>query len=450
MNLDEGLRSRSLKLILSLVALLVWAAPAQASHPQDAFAETAPDPTEFGPELPRGASFDCVDGMAGPYPCDGVDLKGFVPLPALGSPTGNDVWGWTDKKNDREYAMVGTTINTAFVDVTDAQNPVVVGYMPSEGIPDFVLWRDLKVDGHHAFVVSELTASGMQVFDLHRLRGADGDTPEVFQPDAVYDKISNTHNIEINKRTDYAYAVGTNTCSKNGENGGLHMIDISAPEKPSFAGCARVDEVKKDEPNNYVHDAHCVLYHGPDEDYQGRELCFGSNENTVAIYDVTNKSNPKVISTTTYPEAAYTHQGQLSRNQRFFLFGDELDEQENGQPTTTYVLDARDLDNPSTPKPYFHETASIDHNLYVHKDLVYESNYTAGLRILRYTNASLMKAKPKLREIGFFDVVPGVDIAEFAGTWSNFRFRGSGTVVVSTIENEANGLFVLKPRARPR
>lgn len=84
----------------------------------------------------------------------------------------------------------------------------------------------------------------------------------------------------------------------------------------------------------------------------------------------------------------------------------------------------------------------------MHKDLVYESNYTAGLRILRYTTASLME--PKLREIGFFDVVPGVDVAEFAGTWSNFRFRGSGNVLVSTIENEGNGLFILKPRARPR
>ena len=416
----------------------------------DAFAETAPDPTEFGPELERGASADCTGGMAGPYPCKGVDLKGFVPLPALGSPSGNDVWGWTDLKNDREYAIVGTTVNTAFVDVTNASDPVVVAFMPSEGVPDNVLWRDLKVDGHHAFVVSELTASGVQVFDLHRLRGLDGPTPEVLEPDTVYNKVSNTHNIEINKRSDYAYAVGTNTCGANGENGGLHMIDISKPEKPDFAGCARVNEVKNGEPNNYVHDTHCVNYHGPDEDYTGRELCFGSNENTVAIYDVTNKDNPKVISTSTYPQAQYTHQGVLTRNQRYFVFGDELDEQVNGQPTTTYVLDVRDLDNPPRPKPFFHETASIDHNMFVHKNLVYQSNYAEGLQVLKYSNSSLRQPKDQLRRVGFFDVVPGVDFPEFAGTWSNFRFRYSGTVLVSTIENEGNGLFILKPRARPR
>ncbi len=65
--------SKSLTLILSLVAILVWATSARASHPQDAFAETAPDPTVFGPELARSASFDCEAGMAGPYPCKGVD-----------------------------------------------------------------------------------------------------------------------------------------------------------------------------------------------------------------------------------------------------------------------------------------------------------------------------------------------------------------------------------------
>jgi hypothetical protein len=48
-------------------------------------------------------------------------------------------------------------------------------------------------------------------------------------------------------------------------------------------------------------------------------------------------------------------------------------------------------------------------------------------------------------EVAYFDVIPAVDIAEFAGTWSNYRFPGSGNVVVSTIENAVNGLMVLRP-----
>jgi hypothetical protein len=38
------------------------------------------------------------------------------------------------------------------------------------------------------------------------------------------------------------------------------------------------------------------------------------------------------------------------------------------------------------------------------------------------------------------------DEPEFAGTWSNYRFPGSGITVVGVIENELSGLFVLRPQ----
>lgn len=139
-----------------------------------------------------------------------------------------------------------------------------------------------------------------------------------------------------------------------------------------------------------------------------------------------------------------THQGALTGDQAFFLFGDELDEQEHGVPTTTYILDARDLDAPPVPVSYEHASSTIDHNMYIHGNRTFQSNYMEGLRILEFDTASLEQGQ--LDEIAFFDVLPGADIAEFAGTWSNYRFPGSGNVVVSTVENEVSGLFVLSPR----
>ncbi len=388
----------------------------------------------------------CENGMAGPYPCKNVDLAGAVPLPMLGGATGNDIWGWTDPQTGHEYAIMATSNSTGFVDVTDPQNPTLVGVLPTKGTPDMVLWRDVKVDGNFAFIVSEITGSGMQVFDLTQLRDA-GSGPKVFAEDAWYEEVSNTHNISINEETNFAYLVGTNTCGENEENGGLHMVDIANPLEPKFLGCALVQHKTGDESDNYVHDVECVVYDGPDQDYQGREICFGSNENVVAIYDVTDKANPRVISTTGYPQAAYTHQGSLTEDKRYFLFGDELDEQENGQNTTTYILDVEDLDSPPTPVAFEHDSVSIDHNMYTHDGRVYQSNYAEGLRILDYDNASL--AAGQLSESGYFDVLPAVDYPEFAGTWSNFRFA-SGTVVVSAIENHANGLFVLRPQLPAR
>jgi choice-of-anchor B domain-containing protein len=446
--------------LLTFLLTLGIAAPAAAMHPpsqhdsQRISIEDALMGTSLQAQIPTSQSFDCENGMAGPYPCKNVDLAGYAPMPMLGGAQGNDIWGWKDPETGKEYAIMGTSHSIGFVDVTDPEDPIVVGSLPTRGIPDFVLWRGMKTDGHWLYVVSEITFSGLQVFDLRKLRDANGDPPTVFQDDAFYEgeddegeQLSSTHDIWVNEATHYAYLVGTNTCIEEAgeeeENGGMHMVDVSNPLEPKFAGCARLDTITAGQLNNYVHGVECVIYNGPDTEYVGHEICFASNENVLAIYDVTDKSNPVVLSDTTYPNAAYTHQGSLTEDKRYFIFGDELDEQENGVPTTTYIMDVTDLDNPPTPLPYEHPTAGIDHNMYVQGDRVYQSNYTAGLTILGFDKASL--AKGDLNELAFFDVLPGVDVAEFAGTWGVFRFRDSGTVVMSSIENELNGLFVLRP-----
>jgi choice-of-anchor B domain-containing protein len=391
-------------------------------------------------------AMECEGGSAGPYPCEGVDLESFVPLPLMGVGSGNDIWGWEDPETGREYALMGTATGTGFIDVTDPKDPVVLGNLPTRGTPDFILWRDIKVNNDHAYIVSEISGSGLQVFDLTRLRDADGSgPPQIFTADASYDEFSFAHNIAINEDTDTAYVVGSDTCASSAEHGGLHMVDISEPLEPTFVGCAVIDDPPE---NNYVHDVECVIYEGPDSAYQGREICFGSNEDVVAIYDVTDRDNPELLSQTGYPTAAYTHQGWLTPDQRYFIFGDELDESTGTVPNTaTYILDVTDLDNPPEPKVHLHDTAAIDHNLYIHGNHIYQSNYAAGLRILDYDDDSL--AAGELNEIGFFDVVPHVDVAEFVGTWSNYRFD-SGTTVVSTIENALSGMFVLRAHEQPQ
>ena len=54
------------------------------------------------------------------------------------------------------------------------------------------------------------------------------------------------------------------------------------------------------------------MYRGPDKKYFGRDICYGYNEDTLTIYDVTNKANASIISITSYEGAAYTHQGTFA------------------------------------------------------------------------------------------------------------------------------------------
>jgi hypothetical protein len=534
--------------------------------------------------VPTEGQSPCVNGMsAGTYPCDGVDMLSRLSLADLGLTFGNDIWGWTDPETRRDYALMGGIEGTTIVDITRPRNPDIVGMLPSHSTVGNAFWRDIKVYQNHMYVGSEHSGHGIQVFDLTEVRGVTG-APVTFAETAVYEGVSNSHNIHINEETGFLYIIGatglapgrgpnlltvdepssaagtydmggaafgppfpaggvsgdivlvddgvvgdpggsvtdgcepfdvpdgaialvdrgfctfvtkvanaqaagasgvivannvagppflmggsdpsitipsgmislddgntikeglpaTGTVSPNPNvdpcsNGGLHMVDISSPASPTFAGCFA--------DHGYIHDTQCVVYQGPDGDHRGSEICFNSNATAVdpaathalSIVDVSDKSNPVALSRTLYPNPGYSHQGWLTPDERFFLHGDELDETTHGIGTTTRVFDVRDLDGPVLANTFENETTSIDHNMYTEGRASYHSNYTSGLRI--YDNRNL----PELTEERFFDLYPENDNASFeGGTWSNYPYFAQNRIVaVSSIDR---GLFILRPR----
>ncbi len=388
-----------------------------------------------------GEEVPCAEGEASVFGCSDVDLVSFVPVEDLGGGRGvrvNDVWGWSDTVNGRDYAIVGRMDGTSFVDVTDPVNPVVVGNLPKPESVHGSSWRDMKVYKDHVFVVADGVADhGMQIFDLTRLRDFDG-TMLTFDPDAHYDLLHSVHNIVINEETGFAYAVGSsgggNTCG-----GGLHMINIGDPQNPTFAGCFAHENTGR-RGTGYSHDAQCVVYQGPDEEHAGQEICFGSNETALSISDVSDKDNPIVLGLATYPNAVYTHQGWLTDDHAYFYMNDELDEVRGvTEHTRTLIWDVRDLDEPILLKEHLTDNRSSDHNLYIKGDLMYQSNYNSGLRVFDISDVE------NPREVAFFDTVPGEDFPAMDGSWSNYPFFESGIVLVTSMDQ---GLFLVRKRDR--
>ena len=392
-------------------------------------------------EAVLGGQVDCAEGEATAFGCNEVDLVAYMPVSQLGGARGvrvNDIWGWTDPETDRDYAIVGRSDGTSFVDVTDPPNPFLVGNLPrTEGAPRSG-WRDMKVYSDHVFVVSDnAPGHGVQVFDLTRLREYAGE-PLALTEDAVYGEVGSVHNIVINEETGFAYAVGS---SGGGEScgGGLHMIDIREPKNPTFAGCF-ADARTGRSGTGYAHDAQCVIYSGPDEEHRGKEICFGSNETALSISDVTDKENPIALSMAEYPNVGYTHQGWLTEDQAWFYMNDETDETGGlVSNTRTLIYDVADLDDPILVKEHFSENTSSDHNLYIVGDLMYQSNYNSGLRVFDIAD------RENPRPVGFFDTVPGEDSPSMNGSWSNYPFFKSGIVVVTS---GGEGFFVVKYRGR--
>ena len=400
----------------------------------------------------------CENGVAGDYACSRINLISYISTSQFNSGSLSDVWGWVDPDTQDEYVIVGHFNGTSFVRITWPDMPEIVGFLPAhedlvaagtstddankscavgraksggnagvahddEGCDDGEgsAWRDIKVHANHAFLVSESTGHGLQIFDLTRLR--DGTANTIYDEDQHIASFGNAHNIAINEQSAIAYVVGAGPFS-----GGLMFFDISDPQQTTSLGGYGGD--------GYTHDVQCVIYQGPDADYAGREICFACNEDTLTIVDVTDKSNPTMISRGSYSFTQYVHQGWLSLDQRYFYQNDELDEQRGIAQTRTLIWDLADLDNPQMVREHMGITSSIDHNNYTHGEYLFQSNYSTGLRVLS------TKDPVELLEIAHFDTFPANDGGGFNGTWSNYPYFPSGVIAV-TDKNE--GLYILDP-----
>jgi choice-of-anchor B domain-containing protein len=374
----------------------------------------------------------CESGMAGPFPCNGVDMLARVSLADLGGRSGNALWGGVESKNNREIGVIGMNNGTAFVDLSKPGCPVVLGQLPSTTGQS--VSRDVKAIKDYAVVVAEIQNHGMQIFDMKTLPMASDSASAMTKLEAamVYtgamgETIGNGHNVVVNPDTDMVYIVGARSCS-----GALHMIDFKDPLNPKFLGCGPE--------HSYVHDAQCLVYKGPDMAYNGHEICVTYNGgNSFSVVDMQDKSAPKVVSTTEYEGGAYCHQGWFNDAHTHIILQDEIDESRGSHPTRTYMFDMTSLAKPVALKPYEAETNATDHNAYIVGNYAYQANYTAGLHILDISGLPM----GQLKQVGMFDTMPNADDANMRGAWTAYPFFKSGIVIMQTTES---GLFILKPQ----
>tara|TARA_Y100001936_G_scaffold45586_1_gene44395 strand:- start:147 stop:1481 length:1335 start_codon:yes stop_codon:yes gene_type:complete len=425
---------------------------------------------KYEPAASTSPLAECIDGHAKfslngkefEFECDGYDLMGYVSLDEMNAESGNDSWGWTDTTTGKEYALMGLDNGTAIVDISIPTAPLYLGKIPTATEPSS--WRDIKVYDDHVFIVSEAPGHGMQVFDLKQLRGLD--SKQNFTADYVYTGYGQAHNIAINTETGYAYTAGAGVAGNGRPGFGIHALNIADPTSP-------VLELQLSD-FGYTHDAQIINYKGPDSDYFGKEIYVGSNETKVVFVDVTDKSDPKLISEFFYDDE-YTHQAWLTEDHTYALLGDELDELDKStQPwslksdveTRTIVIDISDLDSPVLHFNYLSDTEAIDHNGYIVDTNYYLASYTSGLRVIDIINIE----QKSFTEVGFFDThnddhdhntigltlarssgdpgdhtgKKGQEIEAFNGAWSVYPFFNSENILISDINS---GLFIVKKKA---
>lgn len=350
-------------------------------------------------------------GIAGTFQSSNIALQAWLSLPELapGLDNGNSIWGYVSPSG-REYAIMGHSHGTTFVEVTNPTNPVVLTTIAGPQS----LWRDMKSYQDHCYAISE-GGGGIQVMSLANI-----DAGQVTLVGAVAS--GTTHTLAVDATSGFLYRCG-------GGSNGLRIYALANPANPTLVGSWAT---------RYVHEAQIVTYtSGP---YAGRQIAFacsgyngGRVETGLDVLDVTDKGNIVELSRAFWPLAGYSHQIWLDENREYAYLNDELDEGATVSTTRTIIIDVRDLNNVQVVGTYTNGNPAVGHNLYVRGNLIFESNYRSGLRVYDKTNPLAPV------EIAWFDTYPGSDSPNFNGLWNNWPFFPSGTIIGSDIER---GLFV--------
>ena len=183
-----------------------------------------------------------VEAEAGPalgttFPASGMSLLAWLPVAEFGGfSSANDCWGYVSPSG-REYAIIGFSGGTGFVDVSNPGAPDIIAVHPGESS----LWRDVKTYQQYAYAVSE-GGGGIQVLDLTTI---DAGTVTLANTVTAGPSGTDSHNVAIDEESGFLYRCG------GANTDGIRAYDLSYPTSPSFVG----DWIVR-----YVHDAEVVSY----------------------------------------------------------------------------------------------------------------------------------------------------------------------------------------------
>lgn len=317
--------------------------------------------------------------------------------------TGNDVWGF-EHSDGTEYAIMGNQLSTRIYSLEDPSNPKLVADVGGTSST----WRDIKNFGDYVYVVADSGADGLLIIDM---TNPENITHSFWQPEievgGSIDLLRRCHNLYIGDDA-YIYLAGCNISSR-----GVIILDIS--ENPKLPEVVGIEDLQ------YAHDV-----------YVRDDLMFASEIfiGELSIYDISDKSNPRLLGSTPTPNN-FTHNAWSSSDNQVVYTTDERGESFVGAYDISDLSDIKFLDR---FKP-IEGVNAIPHNTHWHDNYLYTSWYTEGVIINDVTRPD------NIVEVGSFDTWEGAS-GGFNGCWGAFPYLPSGLLLLS---DRQSGLFILKP-----
>jgi choice-of-anchor B domain-containing protein len=301
----------------------------------------------------RHGSAACEEGQSSEFPCQNLSLLSHLSLDDLGSTRGaNDIWGHVDLNDNNEYALIGLRNGLAVVNVTDPENPQVVGNISGADST----WRDIKVYQFYnstltrwqayAYVTTE-AVEGLSIVDLNGL-------PDSISLVRRQETDLSAHNIYISN-VDYGLNIATHAAEplvhivgSNNSGGAYRSYSLADPQ---ILGVTL--QQNQATPLDYTHDASSLMITDAratndcsNSDEEGCRVMLDFNEGELRIWDHTHINSNQELASVSYPNTGYVHSGWWSEDKNYVIVHDELDERNFGLNTTLNIFDISDLTSP--------------------------------------------------------------------------------------------------------
>lgn len=324
----------------------------------------------------------------------------------------NEVWGLS--QDGREYAVIGSTMGTHFIDISDPDTLYEVDFIRGKFFGSSVVHRDFHDYEGYLYSVCDQGSSSLQVIDLRYLP----DSVVLVHEDAV--NISRSHNVFIDSATAKMYTCGVRAPNVSGRIP-LQLWSLENPEEPELM--KNINQIEG-LPVSYVHDM-----------YARNDTVFLNAANQgLYIADFTAPDSPQVLGTLlNYPQKGYNHSGWWNESGDYYFMADET----HGRDLK--IVETTEISSPRVANTFEAESdpeGSVPHNLIVKNNRVYVSYYYDGLQVFDFSESGEMCRSYKYATSELNPVRGG-----FSGAWGVYPLLPSERVLVSDMQN---GLFVLR------
>ncbi|MBS1638314.1 MAG: choice-of-anchor B family protein [Bacteroidetes bacterium] len=322
-------------------------------------------------------------------------------------------WGWYQASKNKEYALVGTSSGTYFVDVTNPSFPVVSDYVA--GRHAGCTWREIKNYQNYCYIVSDdAPPNSFQIVDMQYL------------PDSVhvvYDGASTyferCHTIFVDGNKLYC---GSPT-PQGGNTTSMRVYSLANPAAPTFI--AQLDQFYPS--IQWVHDM-----------FVRNDTIYAScgNQGFYVFKLLPNGSITGLTQYSGYPQGGYNHSSWQTDDRKTMVFTDEVP-----AGLCAKTIDVTNLNNITlvdTMRSHYGATA---HNPYIMGNTwCWISSYQDGLYLYDISTPSHVTIH------GYFDTQPqhgtndNFSTNSYRGNWGAYPYLPSKIIIALDMQN---GVFIL-------